>query len=310
MKRNKERDDTTATTTTTTSKNKKDKERKDTAENKEGGKDAEEKGGGREVGGGGGGGGGCATLPLGVATGGGRRTRKDSNRTSVAATMKESKLVILGAGGVGKTSLVLQFLQGFFSTAYKPTVEDCYSHTLQLPNGLFHALEILDTAGSHHFPAMRELSIRSGRAFVIVFAVNNEQSFYEAESLWEMITKIKGTETAPVVVVGNKVDLERERAVSFQRAQNWVDTCMTNASYLETSAKYNINVGELFKQLLIRTYGLANNEMAPSGARGRLKSLGNIMEVVRRRSFSLAQAASCSAIPDHPDIRDHKCVLL
>ncbi|MPC88731.1 hypothetical protein E2C01_083650 [Portunus trituberculatus] len=49
---------------------------------------------------------------------------------------------------------------------------------------------------------------------------------------------------------------------------------------------------------------------APSGARGRLKSLGNIMEVVRRRSFSLAQAASCSAIPDHPDIRDHKCVVL
>ncbi|KAG7163839.1 GTP-binding protein Di-Ras1-like, partial [Homarus americanus] len=89
---------------------------------------------------------------------------------------------------------------------------------------------------------MRELSIRSGRAFVIVFAVNNEQSFYEAQSLWSLITKIK------------------ERVVSFQRAQNWVDTDMTNASYLETSAKYNINVGELFKQLLIRTYGLANNE--------------------------------------------------
>ncbi|XP_047481689.1 ras-related protein Rap-1b-like [Penaeus chinensis] len=177
-------------------------------------------------------------------------------------------------------------------------------------HGLFHALEILDTAGSHHFPAMRELSIRSGRAFVIVFAVNNEQSFYEAQSLWNLITKIKGSDGAPVVVVGNKVDLDRERVVSFQRAQDWVDTDMSNASYLETSAKYNINVGELFKQLLIRTYGLANNEMAPTGARGRLKSLGNIMEVVRRRSFSLAQAASCSAIPDHPDIRDQKCAIL
>ncbi|KAK7065743.1 GTP-binding protein Di-Ras1 [Halocaridina rubra] len=163
---------------------------------------------------------------------------------------------------------------------------------------------------------MRELSIRSGRAFVIVFAVNNEQSFYEAQTLWNLITKIKGFDGAPVVVVGNKVDLDRERVVSFQRAQNWVDTDMSNASYLETSAKYNINVGELFKQLLIRTYGLANNEMhsqsvkAPSGARGRLKSLGNIMEVVRRKSFSLAQAASCSAIPDHPDIRDQKCCIL
>ncbi|XP_042856153.1 GTP-binding protein Di-Ras1-like, partial [Penaeus japonicus] len=106
--------------------------------------------------------------------------------------MKENKLVVLGAGGVGKTSLVLQFLQGFFSPTYKPTVEDCYSHTLQLPNGLFHSLEILDTSGSHNFPAMRELSIRSGRAFIIVFAVNNEQSFYEAQALWNLIKEVKG----------------------------------------------------------------------------------------------------------------------
>ncbi|CAL4102891.1 unnamed protein product, partial [Meganyctiphanes norvegica] len=178
--------------------------------------------------------------------------------------------------------------------------------------GLFHALEILDTAGSHHFPAMRELSIRSGRAFVIVFAVNNEQSFYEAQELWNLIVKIKGGDGSPVVVVGNKVDLDSERIVTFQRAQNWVDTEMSNASYLETSAKYNINVGELFKQLLIRTYGLANNELARTSiVRGRLKSLGNVMDVVRRKSFSMVQAASCSAIPDHPDIRhNHKCTIL
>ena len=48
--------------------------------------------------------------------------------------MKENKLVVLGAGGVGKTSLVLQFLEGAFSPCYKPTLEDCYSHTLQLPS--------------------------------------------------------------------------------------------------------------------------------------------------------------------------------
>ena len=56
---------------------------------------------------------------------------------------KESKLVILGAGGVGKTSLVLQFLQGVFSTTYKPTVEDCYNHTLQLPSK-FHIARFSD----------------------------------------------------------------------------------------------------------------------------------------------------------------------
>lgn len=50
--------------------------------------------------------------------------------------MKESRLVVLGAGGVGKSSLVLQYLQGTFSRTYSPTVEDCYRHTAQLPSKL------------------------------------------------------------------------------------------------------------------------------------------------------------------------------
>ncbi|KAB7505609.1 Ras-related protein O-Krev, partial [Armadillidium nasatum] len=120
------------------------------------------------------------------------------------------------------------------------------------------------------------------------------------------------TESAPVVVVGNKVDLESEREISFERAQTWVDSEMENASYLETSAKYNINVNELFKQLLIRTYGLAKKkEENVGGARGRIKSLGNIMEVVRRKSTSVPQAASCSALPDHPQLKEHsRCIIL
>lgn len=47
--------------------------------------------------------------------------------------MRESKFVVLGAGGVGKTSLVVRFLDDVFSSTYKPTVEDCYQHTIQLP---------------------------------------------------------------------------------------------------------------------------------------------------------------------------------
>nr|XP_053627342.1 ras-related protein Rap1-like [Cherax quadricarinatus] len=176
--------------------------------------------------------------------------------------MKENKLVVLGAGGVGKTSLVLQFLQGFFSPTYKPTVEDCYSHTLQLPNGLFHSLEILDTSGSHCFPAMRELSIRSGRAFVIVFAVNSEQSFYEAQALWTLITEVKDLDNVPTVLVGNKIDLSAEREVSWEEANAYATEVMPNAAYVETSAKYNLNVTLVFKELLVLTFGISKEEVS------------------------------------------------
>ncbi|KAF2343618.1 Small GTPase superfamily, partial [Trinorchestia longiramus] len=68
---------------------------------------------------------------------------------------------------------------------------------------------------------------------------------------------VAGTSNIPVVVVGNKVDLEKERQVTQEEAEEWVKSSMTNATYVETSAKYNVNVKELFKQLLVCTYGYA-----------------------------------------------------
>ncbi|XP_063851418.1 ras-related protein Rap-1b-like [Scylla paramamosain] len=181
--------------------------------------------------------------------------------------MKENKLVILGGGGVGKTSLVLQFLQGIFSPVYRPTVEDCYSHTLQMPSGLFQALEILDTSGTHCFPAMRELSIRSGRAFLLVFAVNSQQSFYEAQALWSLIRSVKDVDNIPGVLVGNKVDVAGEREVSWEEAHSFAVEHMHYGAYLETSAKFNLNVDLVFKELLILAFGLGKDEaLAPRWA--------------------------------------------
>lgn len=178
--------------------------------------------------------------------------------------MRENKLVVLGAGGVGKTSLIVQFLEGFFSFTYKPTVEDCYRHSVQTPDGLFHTVEILDTAGSHHFPAMRELSIRSGRGFVLVFAVDSLQSFHEAVQLWHLIAKIRG-ERVPIVLVGNKSDLIAKRQVSQDMAMKLAQESMHNCQYLETSAKYNVNVSELFSELLQQAYSMEQQQQTSSG---------------------------------------------
>lgn len=61
-----------------------------------------------------------------------------------------------------------------------------------LSDGVFHTIEILDTAGHHQFPAMRELSIKMGQAFVVVYAINNRKTFDEATRMVEKIKEIKG----------------------------------------------------------------------------------------------------------------------
>nr|XP_037270112.1 uncharacterized protein LOC119161650 [Rhipicephalus microplus] len=57
--------------------------------------------------------------------------------------MRENKLVVIGAGGVGKTSLIVQFMEGLFDGAYKPTVEDCYRSSIQTPVRFGGAVAIL-----------------------------------------------------------------------------------------------------------------------------------------------------------------------
>lgn len=60
---------------------------------------------------------------------------------TVEVTRMTDKLVVLGPGGVGKTSLVVQFLEGLFDFTYKPTVEDYYRHIVQLPGNDFISLQ-------------------------------------------------------------------------------------------------------------------------------------------------------------------------
>ncbi|XP_035667136.1 ras-related protein Rap-1A-like [Branchiostoma floridae] len=163
--------------------------------------------------------------------------------------MKQVRLVVLGAGGVGKSSLVSQFMRGVFNTFYEPTVEECYRHFLHLPDGNMHCIEILDTGGTHQFPAMQELNIKTAHGFIIVYSIDDAESFKEAHKLRKLVVNVKGTENIPLVMVGNKSDLAVDREVQKDEAvtaarEEW------RCPFLETSAKYNRNVYDIFLALL------------------------------------------------------------
>lgn len=64
--------------------------------------------------------------------------------------------------------------------------------SLYILDGGIHGIEILDTAGLHQFPAMRQLGIQSGRAFIVVFSVDSHPSFKEALRLVDLVIEVKG----------------------------------------------------------------------------------------------------------------------
>uniref|UniRef100_A0A3P9NE69 Ras-related protein Rap-1b n=1 Tax=Poecilia reticulata TaxID=8081 RepID=A0A3P9NE69_POERE len=157
--------------------------------------------------------------------------------------MREYKLVVLGSGGVGKSALTVQFVQGIFVEKYDPTIEDSYRKQVEV-DGQQCMLEILDTAGTEQFTAMRDLYMKNGQGFALVYSITAQSTFNDLQDLREQILRVKDTEDVPMILVGNKCDLEVERVVAKDSgvglARQW-----NSCAFLETSAKSKINVNEV-----------------------------------------------------------------
>ncbi|KAM6456283.1 GTP-binding protein Di-Ras3 isoform 2-T2 [Liasis olivaceus] len=107
---------------------------------------------------------------------------------------------------------------------------------------------ITDTTGSHQFPAMQRLSISKGHAFMLVYSVTSRQSVEELQPIYEQICQIKGdVQKVPIMLVGNKSD-DTQREVGTSEGE--VLATKWKCSFMETSAKMNYNVQELFEELL------------------------------------------------------------
>jgi GTPase SAR1 family protein len=94
----------------------------------------------------------------------------------------------------------------------------------------------------------RELYMKTGQGFLLVFSITSLSSLHELTELRDQIIRIKDDPSVPIVLVGNKCDLEEDRAVSRARAFS-VSQSWGNAPYYETSARRRANVDECFRDL-------------------------------------------------------------
>ncbi|RDA86826.1 hypothetical protein CP533_3071, partial [Ophiocordyceps camponoti-saundersi (nom. inval.)] len=157
-----------------------------------------------------------------------------------------------------------QFVHNEWIESYDPTIEDSYRTQFQV-DGRQVVLEILDTAGTEQFVSMRDLYMKTGQGFLLVFSITSPSSLNELAHLREEIIRIKDDDASiPMVIVGNKADLEEARAVSrakaFSVAQSW------GAPYYEASARTRTNVDEVFTDVCRQMLRKDDRYAAPSSA--------------------------------------------
>ena len=180
---------------------------------------------------------------------------------------------------VGKTGILSQFLYDSFIGPYKETVDEMYHGEFDV-GSCDLSLNIQDTGGNyvHDFPAMVDISLQSADAFILVYAVDDPSSWDEVVRLRSLVTSHKG-EQAPIVVVGNKTDLERKTSQEALEATVMFDW---EHGYVECSAKDNINTTAVFKELLGQARNRFEISCTPSASsRG---SLPSTPLVIRRRT--------------------------
>lgn len=171
--------------------------------------------------------------------------------------MRQYKIVVVGDGTVGKTSLLSSYIDNQFGIDYERTVFDNKETNIRV-NDVDHFAILFDTAGQEELSSVRPLSYQQTDLFIICFCINSDSSFSHISSRW--IPELSHHQpNVPFIVVGTKQDLRGETLLKGDTDLDRTDGMRTEEfynkqskswgakAYLECSAKTRFNIEYVFE---------------------------------------------------------------
>jgi len=179
---------------------------------------------------------------------------KDTGTENPASVGKKIlKLGVIGPGSVGKSALSVRYIQKVFIDEYLPSFENLYKKEMKIENDPVE-IDILDSSGMDELVVMRPTWFKEREAFLLVFAVNDRESFTALTAFHDQLISYRQgiSASAPLIIVGNKCDLINERVIKAEEARDLAKSW--GAEYMETSAKKDMNVSAVFESLAKKLY--------------------------------------------------------
>lgn len=158
--------------------------------------------------------------------------------------LESFEFVVVGSGSVGKSAIVFRFVQKRFISNYDPTIEDMYSKNVNVDEKVCQ-LQIVDTAGQENYSSLISSWLRGKDAIIFVYDITSRQSFNELDNFYDNTNLLYEDKSPPLILVGNKSDLEKSRQVPIAEAEAKAKGWKASL-YIETSAKTGDKVEECF----------------------------------------------------------------
>eukprot|EP01062_Namystynia_karyoxenos_P013096 TRINITY_DN14719_c0_g1_i1.p1 TRINITY_DN14719_c0_g1~~TRINITY_DN14719_c0_g1_i1.p1 ORF type:complete len:336 (+),score=96.79 TRINITY_DN14719_c0_g1_i1:91-1008(+) len=161
--------------------------------------------------------------------------------------LRQRKICVLGAALVGKSALCVQYVEESFSPYYQPTISNTFQRRTEY-KGQPYLLSVLDTAGQDEVSFFLPQYSIGTHGYIMVFSVTDYHSFELVRSIYDKIQDCNVLDGCPLILVGNKKDLEEERQVSAEEAQ--LLAAQWGVPYHECSAKDPHSVEAAFGHVL------------------------------------------------------------
>ena len=151
------------------------------------------------------------------------------------------KILILGDSYVGKSNFIFRYLKNEYNGKHLASIGAEFKNTEVVVGSNKFRLQIWDTAGQKRYESITRSLFPKVQGFIVMFDITNEESYISAKS-WVKSIKDENGKNSPILLIGNKSDLEDTRLISLEDITKYVNE--ENLQYIETSSKTGNNINK------------------------------------------------------------------